>query len=159
MTKATTMARMMAAQCLCFRARRLARALTQEYDEALRPLDIQAPQLMLLGAVALSSGEGLPMRVLAEELGMDPTTLSRNVRPLEGRGLLRVVRSAEDARVRHVLLTRAGERLLEAAMPIWKTVNAEIMETIGSDSAQELRHGFDDAFAALRIHPPDTDHE
>jgi DNA-binding MarR family transcriptional regulator len=159
MTKATSMACTMAAHCLCFRARRLARALTHQFDEHLRPLGIQAPQLMLLGAVALSSGEGLPMRVLAGELGMDATTLSRNVRPLEGRGLLRVVRSAEDARVRHVLLTREGERLLEAAMPIWNTVNAEIVGTIGPASALELRHGFDDAFAALRTHPPTPDPE
>ena len=45
---------LMADQCLCFRARRVSRALTRRYDEALRPLGIQATQLTLLNAIALS---------------------------------------------------------------------------------------------------------
>lgn len=48
----------MAADCLCFRARRVARALTRMYDQALRPLGIQATQLTLLNAVAVSGERG-----------------------------------------------------------------------------------------------------
>jgi DNA-binding MarR family transcriptional regulator len=68
----------MADQCLCFRARRVSRALTRMYDEALRPLGIQATQLTLLNAIALSGAEGGPMSATAEVLAMDGTTLSRN---------------------------------------------------------------------------------
>lgn len=51
----------MADQCLCFRVCRVSRALTRMYDEALRPLDIQATQV----------------------LAMDGTTRSRNLQPLD----------------------------------------------------------------------------
>jgi len=70
----------MADQCLCFRARRVSRALTRLYDDALRPLGIQATQLTLLNAIALSGRDGGTMGAVADFLTMDPTTLSRNVR-------------------------------------------------------------------------------
>lgn len=77
MTAPRDAARLMADQCLCFRARRVSRALTRIYDE--RPLGIQATQLTLLNAIALSGEAGGPMSATAEMLGLDGTTLSRNL--------------------------------------------------------------------------------
>ncbi|MGH7658478.1 MAG: MarR family winged helix-turn-helix transcriptional regulator, partial [Gemmatimonadales bacterium] len=93
MKKHRIAARAMADECLCFRARRVSRALTRMYDEVLRPLGIHATQLTLLSAIALSADgdeEGATMSGLAEVLAMDGTTLSRNLRPLENDGLVRL---------------------------------------------------------------------
>ena len=65
--------------CVCFRLRRTARAVTQFYDRALRPYGLRVTQLPIL--VAASMAEAVELSPLSEKLGMDRTTLLRNVRP------------------------------------------------------------------------------
>jgi DNA-binding MarR family transcriptional regulator len=141
-------ARTMTADCLCFRARRVSRALTRLYDDALRPLGIQATQLTLLNAVALGADRGALMSHLAEVLVMDPSTLSRNLRPLEKAGLLRIERSSADGRVRVAQLTREGRLRVEEALPRWQEAHDRVVAALGSDAAVELRERFDAAVAA-----------
>ena len=157
MTAHHAAARLMADECLCFRARRVSRALTRIYDEALRPLGIQATQLTLLNAIALSGEEGGPMSETAELLAMDGTTLSRNLHPLEKAGLVRVGRDPADRRVRIVLLTPAGRRLIQQALPLWKRAHRQVVATLGSAEARELRDRFDaTVLAATGQHPAGT---
>src|SRR3954469_8883577 len=89
-------------RCTCFNLRKAARAVTQMYDEFLRPSGLRSTQFSLL---MLIRGEG-PIRItdLAERAVMDRTTLKRNVELLEREGLARV-EAGEDARVREVRLT------------------------------------------------------
>jgi len=144
----------MADQCLCFRARRVSRALTRIYDEALRPLGIQATQLTLLNAIALTGEEGGPMSAIAELLAMDGTTLSRNLQPLERAGLVRVGRHLSDRRVRIARLTPTGRRVIQQALPLWKRAHRQVVATLGSDQARELRDRFDaTVLAAAEPHP------
>ncbi len=144
-------ARVMAAECLCFRARRVSRALTRLYDEELRPLGIQATQLTLLNAVALSGETGARVSALAEFLAMDGTTLSRNLRPLERAGLVEIGRLPSDRRVRVVELTPAGQRLIEEALPFWQRAHERIVALLGPEAAGELRESFD-ATVAIAAH-------
>ena len=63
--------------CLCFNLRKAARALTQTYDAALKPAGVTAPQFALLSTLA---GYGpVSLSDLAAALGMDRTTLTRNL--------------------------------------------------------------------------------
>lgn len=135
-------ARAMTADCLCFRARRVSRALTRVYDDALRPLGVQATQLTLLNAVAVC-GERATMARLAEILAMDGTTLSRNLRPLERAGWVLVSRLAADRRVRLAALTGAGERMVADALPLWREAHARVVAALGADAAADLRDRFD----------------
>ncbi len=139
----------MADQCLCFRARRVSRALTRVYDDALRPLGIQATQLTLLNAIALSGEGGGMMSAIAEFLAMDATTLSRNVRPLETAGLVRVARMPADGRVRMALLTPAGRRAIETALPLWTQAHQRIIAALGPKAATDLREQFDATAVAV----------
>lgn len=135
-----------AGECLCFRARRVARALTRIYDEALRPLDVQATQLTLLSAISLMSRRakgGGSMGRLAESLSMDRTTVSRNVRLLRDDGLVSIERSPRDGRVRIVRPTKAGERTLAEGLPLWKQAHGKVVETLGPDAAAEFREQLD----------------
>jgi DNA-binding MarR family transcriptional regulator len=126
-------------ECLGMRVRKASRVLTRLLDAALRPLDVQGSQLPVLVAVAMFGERGVPIGPLARALAMDRTTLTRNVRPLEKAGLLRVARSPDDARARIVLLTRAGERLLEQAYPLWERVQADMREALGAKKMDRLR--------------------
>jgi DNA-binding MarR family transcriptional regulator len=140
----------MAAECLCFRARRVSRLITRMYDEALRPLGIQATQLTLLNAIAMFGENGATMARLADVLAMDQTTLSRNAKPLERAGVIRTDRLASDRRLRVVTLTRAGAGTLVAALPLWEVAHARVVSSLGADAAAELRERFDAAAAATR---------
>jgi DNA-binding MarR family transcriptional regulator len=133
------MARKVAQDCTGLRIRQASRLLTRIYDDSLRPLGILESQFSVLVGVAMFGDKGAPMGALAGKLVIDPTTLSRNVVPLEKAGLLRVARSAEDARARVVILTRAGERLIETAYPLWEDAQNRVRRALGDQRFDALR--------------------
>src|ERR687885_698919 len=92
--------------CACFNTRKASRALTQLYDEMLRPSGLRSTQFTLL--MVLRGRGPTSINGLAEATVTDRTTLSRNLAILEERGLVRV-QPGEDARVRVVELTEAGD--------------------------------------------------
>jgi DNA-binding MarR family transcriptional regulator len=122
-------------RCTCFNLRKAARAVTQMYDEFLRPSGIRSTQFSLL---MLIRGLG-PIRLteLAEKAVMDRTTLKRNVELLQREGLVRVTAGA-DARVREVTLTAAAERRLAEALPLWRRAQAHIVKDLGEARADRL---------------------
>jgi len=138
----------MADDCLCFRVRRVSRALTRLYDEALGPLEIQATQLTTLNAIALLEERDAPMSEVADVLSMDLATFSRTLRPLRKAGLVRRERSEEDGRVRLVRVTPEGRRTLARALPLWRQAHARVVEVLGPELAGELKGGFDAAVDA-----------
>jgi len=132
-------ARRIATECTGTRVRQVSRLLTRIYDDALRPIGIGGSQLSVLVAVAMFGEAGAPMGVLADKLVMDRTTLTRNIVPLERAGYLRVARSPDDARTRVVLLTRAGERIIDAAFPRWEEAQRRIKRALGGERFEGLR--------------------
>jgi DNA-binding MarR family transcriptional regulator len=143
------MAQVIAAECTCQRARRAARALTKAYDELLRPLSLEATQLGVLAAVAHFGEAGAQIGGLADALGLDRTTLTRNLVPLEKAGLIRVARSPTDARARIVLLTRAGERAIEEAFPLWQEAQQRVHDTFGKGRTEAIRSDLGDLVTRL----------
>jgi DNA-binding MarR family transcriptional regulator len=139
MTSFLQAAQRMAAECPGIRARQASRILGKIFDDALRPLGIQSSQLPLLCAAALGGESGASISVLARGIAIDPTTLTRAIRPLEKARLLRVARSPEDARARIVFLTRSGERLIETVYPVWQRALKEVQATFGAKQIDELR--------------------
>ncbi|HEX6990258.1 MAG TPA: MarR family transcriptional regulator [Gemmatimonadales bacterium] len=150
-----TVAQTIAADCLAFRVRRVSRVLTRLYDEALRPLGIQATQLTLLNAIVLcdqaSEAEGAAMSDLAEVLAMDLTTLSRNLRPLEKSRLIAVSQLPTDRRVRVARITRSGQRLIENALPLWRHAHARVVDALGEREAADLKGAFDTTVGRLAL--------
>jgi DNA-binding MarR family transcriptional regulator len=126
------------AGCVCFHLRRSARTISQVYDRILAPSGLRGTQYTLLTVVRRTGG--LPFSSLAEVLGMDRTTLTRNLRPLERDGLVKIEVGA-DRRVRLVKLTRQGERKQAEAEPLWAEAHRRITEGIGSGVWTTLRQG------------------
>jgi DNA-binding MarR family transcriptional regulator len=127
------------AECLCFRSRRLARIVTRHFDEALRPLGINATQLTLLAAIAGPGPAGQSMSRLHDFLAMDSTTLSRNLKPLRAGGFVTLESAVKDRRVRIAKLTPDGERALSEALPVWQEAQDQLVERFGQDQAEALR--------------------
>ncbi len=125
----------MAAACPCLNVRKAARAVTQLYDGVLQPSGLRATQFGLLGAIALA-GEPTLTR-LAEELVMDQTTLTRNLKPLERRGLI-AIEAGADRRTRVVMVTTAGRQALTAALPLWQEARAQVIAQLGDEHLRTL---------------------
>jgi DNA-binding MarR family transcriptional regulator len=126
--------------CFCLAVQRAARALARRYDEALRPIGLTNGQFSLM--MALNRPEPASIGMIAELLGMDRTTLTANLKPLERRRLVKVTIDAADRRSRRMMLTRAGRLLLAEAMPIWQRMQAATERRIAPSSADRLRADF-----------------
>ena len=107
--------------CLCFALRRAARAVTQHYDRLLRPSGLRTTQFSLLALLAQAGP--MPMTRLATRLGLERTTLTRNLGPLAAKGWV-AVEEDEDRRVRNVRITPPGKAKAKAALPLWRKAQA-----------------------------------
>jgi DNA-binding MarR family transcriptional regulator len=125
--------------CLCFATQRAARALARRFDEALRPVGLTSGQFSLL--MSLNRSEPATVGTVATLLGMDRTTLTANLKPLEREGLVDSTVDPADRRGRLLVLTAAGSRKLKAALPIWTRTHAEIDARLERTDAPSLRAG------------------
>ncbi len=137
--------------CLCIHLRRIARSVTQAYDDALAASGIKLTQFSLLRSV--ERNEPAAIGTLAEELELDRTTLARNLRPLERDGLLTTGASAHDQRVTEVRLTARGRRAIAQALPAWHKAQADMARRIGTRHADLLRELAFELPAALQTPP------
>jgi DNA-binding MarR family transcriptional regulator len=136
-----------AAGCACRNLRRTARAVTQLYDDILRPSGLRITQFTLLVAVALS--EPVPITRLADALDLDRTTLARDLKPLTEHGLVQIA-AGEDRRMRVVRLTSQGRQAVGRAYPLWQQAQAQIVEGSGPDRWQAVASGLEEV-AALAV--------
>jgi len=111
-------------RCLCLHVQRAARALARRFDDALRPFGLTSGQFSLL--VSLNRPAAPTISEIAQLLAMDRTTLTANLKPLERRGLLKIVVDEKDRRNRRLQLTEAGRDALAAAVPVWRQVHDDI---------------------------------
>ncbi len=134
--------------CTCFRLRRASRRVTQLYDHVLAAAGLSLNQYSILrraerGPRAL--GE------LAGELGMERTTLTRNLSPLVDAGWLETMRG-RDARQRLIALTDEGRRRLAAAKPLWRQAQDTLDGLLGAAGIERLHRDLDHLDDLLRRH-------
>lgn len=131
--------------CVFRRLRRTARALARRYDEALRPLGIKATQFTLLVAIEVGGRNSLSR--LADDLGMERTTLLRNLEVLRREGLVALT-SGAGPRSRRPVLTGGGRAKLAAALPIWRQLNDEAIAALGKPLWRDTRSGLKRLYVA-----------
>lgn len=114
--------------CACTQLRTAARLVTRMYDETLRPSGVNASQLAILAAIDVN--EAGSISELSKRLGMDRTTLSRNLKPLEGSGLIRLGDEGWK-RSKTVQLTDVGRQALAKAKTLWNAAQTEFLDRLG----------------------------
>ena len=122
--------------CACSQVRRLARKLSSHYDTLLSPEGLTITQYSLLASIERAGR--LSHAVLAENLGMDRTTLTRNLRPLTTTKWVSAA-IGQDRRQHLLQLTAAGRRKLVRTLPLWEEAQRQFLSQIGTESLQELR--------------------
>lgn len=120
---------------MCGSFRRTSRALTQMYEEALRPLGLRATQMTIL-QVLVRAGEVSQGR-LGEMLAMDSTSLTRTLAIMRRAGWVAEQRGV-DRRERRIRLSAAGEANLKRAMPVWEKVQSRLRKKLGKRGWESL---------------------
>jgi len=92
------------------------RAVTQLYDDVLRPSGLRVTQFSILATIGRIGEANL--KQLEDTLAIDQTTLTRSLNLLERDGVIERA-SHPDARIRAMKLTSKGRRALEAARPLF----------------------------------------
>lgn len=113
--------------CACFTARQASRLLTRIYDRALAPSGLKTTQFTILAALGVHGA--LPITVLATNLNLEHTTLTRNIALLKKRGLVRM-QSAQDGRIRLARLSEDGHVAVAQALPLWQEVQHKIEDRL-----------------------------
>jgi DNA-binding MarR family transcriptional regulator len=127
-------------ECTASRLRRATRTTGRIYDQALAPSGLRETQFSVL--IGLSLAGKVPLLRLAEELGLDRTTLTRNLGPLERDGLVSSS-PGKDQRVRLLQLTDAGRRAVQRAYPLWEEAQRKVVDALGQRRWRELLNGLD----------------
>jgi DNA-binding MarR family transcriptional regulator len=125
---------------MCGSFRRTSRALTQMYEEALRPLGLRATQMTILQV--LSRAGEVSQGQLGVMLAMDSTSLTRTLAIMARKGWIEEQRG-EDRRERRIRLSAAGEAKLKRAMPVWEKVQSRLLGKLGKQkwgSLLQLTH-------------------
>lgn len=133
--------------CAAHNLRKTSRAITSLYDGALRPTGLRISQFGLL--VALGLAEEATVSKLADVLGLDRTTMTRNLGPLERQGFV-VSATGDDARRRLLRLTEKGRARLERALPIWERAQARVVRGLGDARWKGLLQGLRAAASLAR---------
>ncbi len=134
--------------CLCANLRRAARALTQIYEEALRPVGVRGSQFTILQTLSLA-GE-LTQGQMAHLLTMDSTTLTRTLAIMRRCGWISR-RQGRDRREWRIQLSKAGKTKFERALPQWEKAQALVRKKLGErrwDEAMKFSNDLSKAVAA-----------
>jgi DNA-binding MarR family transcriptional regulator len=125
--------------CNCLALRSAARTVARRYDEALRPVGLNNGQFSML--VAVSAMQPASIQAIGDRLGMDRTTVTAALKPLQRRSLVVIDVAEGDLRGRSVSMTSEGTGLLRRAVPLWQEAQKRIAELVGGDeSAMAIRH-------------------
>ena len=122
--------------CACLQFRRTSRAVSALYDDVLSSAGLTVTQYALL--VSIARAQGISRTVLAANLGMERTTLTRNLRPLERDGFV-TQKSGADLRERILRLTATGRKRLDRSFPHWEAAQRAFFSEFGQERFEVLR--------------------
>ena len=137
-----TDARALVESCAGWNSRLAARRISQFLDRELQETGFTAAQLGLMAQIAVAADDTLG--ALARSTGLEQSTLSRNLRTLEGQGLIEIAVVESDLRRRAVWLTETGARRLEAAVPLWRKAQATLAKRLSPALPRRLARAADE---------------
>ena len=132
--------------CVCFNLRWVTRAVTQFYDAEMRRHRIRPTQGSILAS--LQTRDSWNMAELSDWLGMDRTTLVRNLRPLQRDGFVKADGGGRGNRV-EITITTKGRKQIEKLAPAWKSAQCAVVKTLGEERWSAILSDLETAALAL----------
>lgn len=133
--------------CTNFKLRQLLRSVSRLYDAEISQAGLKGTQFSLLSHV-LALGPIAPS-ALADRMGMDASTLTRNLRPLIDKCWV-LQGPGADARSRLVTITPAGTAKQTEARAHWKRAQQQLTDRLGAQQVLHLHQLMD--LAQQRLH-------
>lgn len=122
--------------CYCTNLRRSANAISEFYDEQLKETGLTVPQYYLL--INLRRLGSANITHWAERVGLDRSTMVRNIKVLQSRGFV----ESTEGHGKAFRLSETGEKALDAAIPVWNMAQEKMEAFLGkADSEAILRIG------------------
>lgn len=118
--------------CYCTNLRRSANSISAYYDQVLQPSELTVAQYYLL--INLSRLKTANITHWAEHVGLDRSTMVRNIKVLQTRGLI----EAAEGHGKAFTLSAKGASALETAIPLWQTAQAQMEGLLGKEDAEAL---------------------
>jgi DNA-binding MarR family transcriptional regulator len=122
--------------CAGWNARLAARRITAFLNRRMQGSGLSLAQFNLMAQIAAARDDTLSE--LAQRIGLDQSTLSRNLQVLEAAGLVEIAAGDGDARRRAVWLTEKGAFSLEAGLADWKRAHGELAQRLDPEAARRL---------------------
>ena len=114
------MARPYKSTCYCTNLRRSAGIISDFYDASLKDAGVT------VGSANITHW--------AEHVGLDRSTMVRNIKLLQARGLVKIV----EGHGKVFTLSPEGERVLELAIPLWQKAQEQIEAVLGKDDTEAI---------------------
>ena len=144
MPKELDMSRM--ENCVCFNLRWVTRKVTQFFDAEMRRHGIRPTQGTIL--TSLNDKESWNMAELSDWLGLERTSLVRNLRPLQRDGLVKAVGGGRGNRV-ELAITTKGRKQIQKLAPAWKSAQSAAVKTLGKKRWSAILSDLETAALAL----------
>lgn len=123
--------------CICTSLRHSAQSLTELYDRVLAPSGLKITQFVILRDLIFTQEPEKSITSLAQEEGLDRTTMGKNLRVLARAGLVSFAIGA-DRRERVVHATDKGRKAFEQAIPLWEQAQAQTRQALGREQVEML---------------------
>lgn len=132
--------------CTNLKLRQLGRIVTRHYDRYLAAVGLKNTQYALLSHVVKLG----PIRPgdLARRMQMEPSTLTRNLRPMVAQGWLKIG-EGEDARSRLVTATPEGQEKRAIGQKAWKDAQLALNDLLGTERVLALHELLDSSITTL----------
>lgn len=130
----------MESDCYCTNLRATTRSISAIYDAALAPVGINVAQWGLLRKLDPEGLRPVSIGELADRVGLERSTVARNLRVLTKDGFVHIGVAADDRRASAVVVTEQGQRALHDGAPLWETAQRKVEELLnGADTAAGFR--------------------
>jgi len=136
--------------CTNFKLRQLLRTVSRHYDAELARAGLKGTQFSLLSHVVKFGP--LQPQALARQMGLDASTLTRNLRPLIDMGWVSQG-PGDDARSRLIVATTEGRAKYTEARRHWKRAQLALNDKLGTATVAALHALIDDGLARLAPEP------
>ena len=118
--------------CYCTNLRRSANAMSEFYDSALKEAELTISQYELL--VNLSRLGKANITHWSEQVGLDRSTMVRNIKPLQSRGLI----EGAEGHGKTFTLSEKGQHALDTATVIWQQMQEKMEQFLGKEDADAI---------------------
>lgn len=121
--------------CVAFNLRKSSQAVSRFYAQEMQGSPVKGP---LFGLLATIHKRGpATITAIAREIGLDRTTLTRNLKPLEQRGMIHIARVT--ANRKEIRILPAGEAALRSALLCWRKAQKKVIDALGERRWDRMR--------------------